>query len=257
MNYHIETISVWDAFKEESECPFCSIEQSLEQQYISSYLGDAAMLPEVRVEVNKTGFCGKHFLGLYEAQVRLPLALQLHTYMLEQNKKNTHLLNNFQKKCNSVGGAAKIVGLKPAALKDDLAKLKEQIEKMRSSCLICSKIENNMNRYMDTAVKLYSDDSEFKQLFHTQRGFCMPHFYKILEAAYANYPLGKFNAFTSELIKMQTENLNRIADEVEWFTKKFDYQNKEKPWGNSKDSLSRAINKLKGRTIYSSSNKLT
>ena len=32
-------------------------------------------------------------------------------------------------------------------------------------------------------------------------------------------------------------------------TLKFDYRNKDKPWGNSQDAVERAINKLRGKCV--------
>ena len=42
--------------------------------------------------------------------------------------------------------------------------------------------------------------------------------------------------------------MQRIEAEVEWFTKKFDYRNKDADWGNSKDAIPRSIEKLTGLT---------
>ena len=41
----------------------------------------------------------------------------------------------------------------------------------------------------------------------------------------------------SVLFRIQDRNMNRLQQEVEWFTKKFDYRNNDKPWGTSKDAL--------------------
>ena len=45
------------------------------------------------------------------------------------------------------------------------------------------------------------------------------------------------------------ENYQRLQEEVTWFTDKFDYRNKDKPWGNSQDAVERAINKLRGKCV--------
>ena len=39
MKYHIDTIPVWDAYHQESECPLCILYSSLEKSYIESFLG--------------------------------------------------------------------------------------------------------------------------------------------------------------------------------------------------------------------------
>ena len=52
--------------------------------------------------------------------------------------------------------------------------------------------------------------------------------------------------FLRVLMQQQLEHMDRIEQELEWFTKKFDYRYNDAPWGNSKDALPRSIQKLKG-----------
>ena len=51
--------------------------------------------------------------------------------------------------------------------------------------------------------------------------------------------------FNPTLLNMK-ENYQRLQEEVTWFTDKFDYRNKDKDWGNSKDSIQRCMQKLGG-----------
>ena len=55
--------------------------------------------------------------------------------------------------------------------------------------------------------------------------------------------------FLAAVRDVQKKNMERIEKELEWFTLKFDYRNQDKPWGNSRDALERAINKLQGACI--------
>lgn len=43
------------------------------------------------------------------------------------------------------------------------------------------------------------------------------------------------------------DNLKRLEEEVTWFTDKYDYRNKEKDWGNSRESIERCMQKAAGR----------
>ena len=52
--------------------------------------------------------------------------------------------------------------------------------------------------------------------------------------------------FYPVLFKIMKENYQRLQEEVTWFTDKFDYRNKDKDWGNSKDSIQRCMQKLGG-----------
>ena len=54
--------------------------------------------------------------------------------------------------------------------------------------------------------------------------------------------------FVEALAKTHNGGLDELIKDVEWFTLKFDYRNKEKPWGNSKDAVPRAIAMLGGQS---------
>ena len=51
--------------------------------------------------------------------------------------------------------------------------------------------------------------------------------------------------FLPVLYDMQVKNLERLQSEVEWFAQKFDYNNQDAPWGDSRDAVPRCIEKLK------------
>ena len=93
------------------------------------------------------------------------------------------------------------------------------------------------------------DGVEFKELFRNGKGFCEPHFSQLLVRAQVCLSAQETCAFIYEVVQIQARSLERLAGEVEWFTKKFDYQNKDKPWGGAQDSIPRSINKLKGKII--------
>ena len=46
---------------------------------------------------------------------------------------------------------------------------------------------------------------------------------------------------------LEVENFERLEKEIEWFTLKFDYRYKDKPWKNAKDALPRSILKINGQ----------
>ena len=52
--------------------------------------------------------------------------------------------------------------------------------------------------------------------------------------------------FYPVLFSLMEENMKRLEEEVTWFCDKQDYLNRDKDWGNSKDSIQRAIQKLGG-----------
>lgn len=238
MDYHIETAEVIDAFKEDAECPFCSIREKLDFSLRDTYLGGAAMSPEFRTEVNKYGFCAQHFKLLYDGGKRLPLALQLHTHMLEHNE-------HMAKRLDSLAKSA-LKGKKFAAGLNEFADFQTETE---HSCVICKKAQASLERYMEVALRLWEQSFEFKELLRNGKGLCEPHFLELVKCADKHMNVKNKGIFINELVQTQKRNMDRLTGEVLWFTKKFDYQNKDKPWGNSQDSVPRSINKLKGKTI--------
>lgn len=65
MRYHIDTIPVWDALKQQGECPLCALRRSIEAADVDRFLGGSVMEPDTRVRVNEKGFCQRHHVLLY------------------------------------------------------------------------------------------------------------------------------------------------------------------------------------------------
>ena len=89
-------------------------------------------------------------------------------------------------------------------------------------------------------------DEEFARLFREGKGFCLPHFADLVETAEKKLNDKQKAEFYPTLFKIMKENYQRLQEEVTWFTDKFDYRNKDKDWGNSKDSIQRCMQKLGG-----------
>ena len=70
MRYHIDTIPVWDAAKIDGECLLCALQRRVELQQIEYSLGASVMEPDVRIQVNKKGFCQHHQRMLFKGEVR-------------------------------------------------------------------------------------------------------------------------------------------------------------------------------------------
>ena len=104
-----------------------------------------------------------------------------------------------------------------------------------------------MNRYLFTTLHLFENDGEFRSVFLASKGLCIPHARALTRMAGENLSAEKAEAFCSQLNALQKRNLERVEQELFWFTQKFDYRNADKPWGNAKDSPERAILKLRGK----------
>lgn len=249
MKETIYTIPVNEAFETPCECPMCKLENRFENDRVNYYLGPSLMEPDNRIETNETGFCAKHFAMMYDTRAnRLGLGLMIHTHMQEQNKK----IEKLAKSAGETSDATKkgfFDLLKGSSDNAEAAeKLIKYVKEQQEECCICRDLVKTMERYCEVITYMYFAEKDFRVRFDGGMGFCMPHFAMLMEAAKKNLSGSKKEEFLGSLVKMQIANLKRIEGEVEWFTKKFDYRNQDADWGNSRDAVSRSIEKLTGIT---------
>ena len=253
MKEKIYTIPVTDAFRTECECAMCTLEKKLEDENVEYVLGPFLMEPEGRIQTNEKGFCTKHFELLYNTQAnRLGLGLIVDTHMVEQNAK---LKKTYQNKADQLKKDGEISMIKNLSNKlsskqtetgkfvDDLI---SKLDELENSCTICDRINHTMDRYIDVTFYLYFKEEEFKSMVDNHKGFCLMHLKKLLESTKKFLNTKETAIFVSNLLPVQIQNLERIQEEINWFTKKFDYRYNDAPWGNSKDALIRSIQKLSG-----------
>ena len=250
MKYHLDTIPVWDAWHEDSECPFCILEHKSEKSYVDSFLGGSVMEPDIRIEVNKRGFCSHHNQLLYQAQNRLGLALMTHTHILETieklKKKTKDLEKSAQRPNRGLGLFTKAPDREPS-LKQSMQNYGHWLKDHKNQCIICDRIDNSLNQFAYTMIHLWENDKEFRKTFVTSKGFCFSHLPLVLDMAAERLSNTKQGDFLQELLPMQTKHMDRLEKELHWFTLKFDYRNQDKPWENSKDALPRTLQKLTGK----------
>jgi hypothetical protein len=219
MNYKIHTTPVWDAFKEDSECPLCDIENGLSAREVSMYLNEAVMEPSYRVNVNKKGFCQKHFRDLQSGDNICGLGLQCLT-RLETLKASL---------------------VRPASAKD-ASREASRVEKQISGCVICDAVNENMSRYYETIAAMFLHEPEFERLLRSSKGFCFSHYAALL--AYAKHAGRKAASFSDVLYNKQFSALSRLLTGLEDFTDMFDSQ-KPKKSGVPKDAVEKAIKKMR------------
>ncbi|HHW70719.1 MAG TPA: ABC transporter substrate-binding protein [Clostridiales bacterium] len=255
MKYHIDTIPIWDAYHEKTECPLCLLKTKSECDYIDSFLGGSVMEPDTRIEVNEKGFCPNHFQMLYDAQNRLGLALMSHTYLKETFKKMQEYVKSLEKFSKNKGQdifsqlSTIIKGKHDKTSSNPIEQFANWLNEKVESCIICERLDYTLNRYAYTIIYLWDRDKNFQKTFKDSKGFCIPHFSLILSMAVESLNEKKQKEFLDDIIPIQVENLERLDEELLWFTQKFDYRNQDKPWGDSKDALPRAIQKLSGAIV--------
>jgi len=235
MDEQLYAIPVNDAFGEDGECPVCIMYDTLQNNAIEFTMGPSYMEDDVRMETNKVGFCPKHVEQLYGNQNRLGLALMLHTHMQTVIRETEKL----QKKGRAASGGF-------FKKNTEVSPVVAYMRQVGNSCYICNRIANTFDRYIDTIFYLYKKDDSFRRKFESSKGFCMDHYAALYEAAAKHLGGKELDAFTAKLDKLFLENMQRVCDDIEWYTDKFDYRNADAPWKNSKDAVIRTIRKTDG-----------
>ncbi len=236
MKEHIDTIPLWEAFREEGECPLCRLRSRNEANYREYFMGASVMEPDVRVETNKKGFCARHYGQMFRMPNRLGLALSTHTYLKD-------VISRVEEDAKARQGAPKKTGLFGRRGAAPVAA--DGLQAVTGTCILCERLETTMRRYVETMFVVWKKESEFRRVFAAGKGFCLQHYAELLRDAPANLSGADLDEFTRTLIQTEQAALARIEKELEWFTLKFDYRNANKPWGNSEDAVERTLNKLR------------
>ena len=245
MKEKIYTIPLMDAFRAEDECPFCFIERSLEQHALDFTLGSGAsyMEDDIRAETDKMGFCRDHYKKMFDYGNRLGAGLILNTHFKKKNQELKEQLKMFSPGKASMLGHFKKAKIDGSAPKTSIG---QWVKEQTSSCFICDYYKNTYSRYLDTFFELYRKNPEFRELFKSSKGFCLPHFGDLVETAEVILSDKEKASFYPELFALMTDNFQRVSQDLEWFCDKFDYKNKDADWKNSRDAIQRGIQKAAG-----------
>lgn len=251
MRYHIDTIPLWDAIKQHTECPLCVIRRKNELLEVQRYLGGSVMEPDTRIQVNDKGFCSHHVSMLFADSNRLGLALMLHTHLKETHARLCDTLDALKEASQADTSGLQRLFKKNSTLDDALENCAKATESIVNSCIICDSLNENMERYVYTFHHLWKNDEEFRSAVEHSKGFCLPDMALLLRTAAKQLSGEKLCHFVSVMTNLCRENLERLERDIEWFTLKFDYRNQDKPWGESKDAPERTCNKLCGWCVGS------
>ena len=119
------------------------------------------------------------------------------------------------------------------------------VKEKESTCFLCQRLEYNMNRYFRTFFVLLREE-EFRQKVESSKGFCLHHFGQLLEMAPKELPNAQKQWFYETVIALMKENLLRVKGDLDHFVEMFDYRRAGSDWGNSRDAVSRTMQKLRG-----------
>lgn len=239
MKEKIYTIPVNEAFEAGDECPFCHMEREVEQRTIRYVLGPGAsyMEPDVRAQTDQDGFCGAHFKKMYDYGNSLGNALIMQTYFVSLFEEMAREMEHFQ-----IPGKRSLFGKKKD---EEESSLVQWARRKQGSCYVCNKIEYNMERYYHTFFVLVKE-AEFRRRVEGSKGFCMRHFLRLMEEAGEKLPNDQREWFYPTVFGLMRENMARVKGDLDWFIEKFDYRNASADWKNSRDAVSRTMQKLQG-----------
>jgi len=253
MKERIYTIPITEAFGQDSECPLCICERKLENDALEYTLGPSMMEPDGRIETNRMGFCALHFTKLYNMQqTRLGLGLIIETHLAEQEAIIERLYSRYsdlieqESRKNLLETAADRLTGKSAGTARFSGELLSHLENLEKSCAICSRIGNNMERFVGTILYLFFRESDFRQKFESSKGFCLKHMKALIRGSRKELGQARQAEFISALLPLQLRNLKRVREEVTHFTEMFDYKNQDGDWKNSRDAVPRSIEKICG-----------
>ena len=226
MRQDICTIPISEIFEVNDGCPICRMREVIEKRIIDYIMGAAMMVPDVRIETNRLGFCERHFDQMMNSRGRLQLALILESHIDEINNKI------FDKK-----------------LFNGNSKKGETAKKITETCFVCDKIEWGFSRMIETVFRSYENDKEFREMFNGQPMFCLKH-YEMLMNSQSRKTLKKYGGEFAENLTRITANYSKsLHDDVKKYCSMYDYRSNtdNKDWGTSRDSVERTIAFLVGR----------
>ncbi|RKJ39935.1 hypothetical protein D7X94_09900 [Acutalibacter sp. 1XD8-33] len=229
MREDICSIPVNEVFEPKDGCPFCRMRDMLEDRMATYITGAAMMEPDVRIETNRLGFCAEHFNQILARGSRLSVALILESLLAE------------------VKGQVFPEGKTPAK------KITAAVHSRQENCFICENIDKNMKHLLDSTVTLWQAEEEFRQLYAAQPYICLPHYGLSLEAA-QKMPKKNFIPFEAATTKLAKGYLEELSGDVTHFCRMFDYRSAGGDWGNSRDSIERAMEWLTARPTVAQQN---
>jgi hypothetical protein len=225
----IYTIPVNEAFEASRDdhsigCPLCALYRKLEENELDIILGASMMEPDIRIKTNEQGFCADHYSMMLKRKRMLGIALMLDSHLPEVERR--------------LDGPV-LIGNKPLAAVKALTELED-------SCYVCGRIEKNLSMMIATVAYLFETDFDFRRKYEKIPYICLPHYRRLLDYASKKMSKRNFAEFYEVAHGLEKQYITELRGDVNWFCKKFDYQNEAEPWYNSKDSVYRAIKFLDG-----------
>ena len=211
MKEQLYTIPLNDAVNAQDECPFCFIHRSIEQDLLDFVLGSGSsyMEADIREQTDKAGFCRYHFQKMFDYGNTLGNAWILKTHYQRMIREMQQEFASFRPGKSSLLGKFKkaegnenTIGMWVRAKED--------------SCYICSQYKDTYARYLDTFFYLWKNDENFRNKVINGKGFCLPHFGDLCEAADRKLSDKEKQDFYDQLLPVMESNMQRISEDISW-----------------------------------------
>jgi len=204
MKETIYSIPINESFElQDGSCPVCRLHNRLIEDSLEYTLSPAMMEPDVRAKTNRRGFCPEHMALLLKRRNRLPLALVLETHLI-------WLIEN------------------PKTLSDG------------QDCYICDRVEGFLQAYYKNILYLWKTESDFRDKWYTQSGFCREHTAGLASCASKNLTRRESARFLAELQDKIKAELSDMSESLKVFIKSFDHRFTDVPLGEHAKSVERA-----------------
>ena len=223
----IYTIPINEAYDLKQGCPLCKLAADLDQSSLEFIMGPAMMEPDVRIEVNRLGFCAGHYMKMLNMRNRLSLALMLESHLCqieEELKKESP----DRKRFFTAGGNG------------------ANISKTAKSCFICLRVERFFTQYLKNIVYLWDREPEFRDKFLAQQYYCFEHYGRLLEYSETALSVKRGVLFSGDMRTVELNWLGKTKELISAFCRSFDYRYSESELGDAKDAVERAIDFLSG-----------
>ena len=226
MRESILTIPISEILEPRDGCPICRMRDMLEQRTVEYIMGAAMMEPDVRIETNRAGFCHVHFQQMMKQKNRLSLALMLQTHLAAVDEQLFSRKKLFEPK-----NARKV-----------------KLSRINESCFVCEKVDWGLERLMRTFFEMFSQ-ADFRKLLSEQEYICLPHFDMLQSLAPAYLQKNELDSFNKLVSSLTEKYIESLYADVSHYCNMYDYRNtgKDAEWGNSKDSIERAVKFLVSR----------
>ncbi|MBR5523898.1 MAG: hypothetical protein IKU51_01345 [Clostridia bacterium] len=221
MRYDITNIPIAEVFEERDGCPICRLRNTLEKRAVEYITGAAMMEPDIRIETNKKGFCLEHYRQILGQRNRLSVALMLESHLDEMEKQ---------------------IFAGPPLVGKNAKKQAKDATRTACTCFVCDQMNDAMDKMLATVCRTWEGQKEFRQLFEEQPCLCLPHFSALVSTAAGHMSKKEQPFFAKEASRLAHNYLTELRGDVHHFCEMYDHRNAgNNDWGNSKDSIERAV----------------